>query len=208
MAEVLRIGFFLEDIAHERILRRVVERCAASVGIDEQRLTADIRNATHGSPAVLSEFRRYLRRFSTDAESPFDVLIVAIDGNCSGYTTKKREILELAERSSYPGIVVVGVPDPHIEKWYMADGQACRHAIAAPVLPNMPGYKCERQRYKRVLLDYIKSTGVVPLLGGAEYGPQIADAIDLQHAKQNDPSLGHFVTDLREAFVRILGHAE
>lgn len=199
MAEKITVGYFLEDIAHERFIKALVERIAADRGLQSGDLIHDVRNATRGSVA-LREFRRFLRDCVRRREDAFDLIVVAMDGNCTGYVEKREQLLALKEQAGYGGRVVCAIPNPHIERWYMADAESCRQALRAANPPQCPAYKCEKRRYKRALVEAIRSTGVESLLGGAEFGAEIAQAMDLYRAGQVDNALGHFMDDLRDAF--------
>ena len=63
-----------------------------------------------------------------------------------------------------------------------------------------PDQKCDRDKYKHLLVQEILKTGFFPNLGGIEYAEDIAAAIDLPRAASLDPSLGHFLDDLRDVF--------
>jgi len=95
--------------------------------------------------------------------------------------------------------LVCAIPDPHIERWYIADPEGLQQAIGAGVRPVPPAYKCERGRYKRAILGVFADVGIKPLLGGAEYGNDVVEAMDLYAAQQADPALKHFVDHLKEA---------
>jgi hypothetical protein len=197
----ITVGYFLEDIAHERFITALVTRIASEQAISAGDLQHDVRNATGG--ASIREFKQFLRDYAKGRESSFDVIVVAIDGNCTGYRKKRNQILELKHQVGYGGLVVCAVPDPHIERWYLADVAACQQAIGTTTQPQCPTYKCERKRYKQALTEAIQSTGVVSLLGGAEFGPQIIEAMCFYRAAQVDRSLGHFINDMRDAFASL-----
>gem|GEM_PF-191020 len=200
VAKPIVTGYFLEDIAHERFMKALVERIALEQGIRAENLSHDIRNATGGSGKSLAQFKRFLHEYAKGRESAFDIIVVAIDGNCTGYTQKRSEITAIKEQTGYGGQLVCAVPDPHIERWYLADGIACQKAIRSTAPPDCPAYKCEKGRYKNALGEAIRSAGVITLLGGAEFGPQIVEEMDFYRAGQNDSSLKHFIEELRVAF--------
>ena len=127
------------------------------------------------------------------------MLVVAIDGNCKGAAEIINRLSGITERNHYAGRVVYAVPDPHIEKWYMADIYACQNVLGTERQPQCPAYKCEKGRYKKALTEAIRSTGVVPLQGGAEYAEDIATQMNLYDAGQSDASLRRFITDMRNA---------
>ncbi len=195
----LRVGYFLEDIAHEKFVTALVRRVGQEVGLTPPILEHLVYNASGGKGRVMTELRNFLRDLQRGIISPTPVLVVAIDGNCQGYTEKRNEVRQVAERYGYAGELVCAIPDPHIERWYMADPKSLQRAIGAEVRPVLPPYKCEHGRYKRAMLDVFASVGIKPLLGGAEYGNDVVEAMDLYTAQQADPALGHFVDDLKGA---------
>lgn len=65
-----------------------------------------------------------------------------------------------------------------------------------------PDRKCDRDRYKRRLIEAIRGTGVTPSLGGVEYAEDMVRKMDVERAKQADRSFARFVDDLRRAFWR------
>ena len=195
----LRVGYFLEDIAHEKLITALVRRVGQEAGLASEALGHIVYNASGGKGRTMTELRSFLRDVQHGRISPIPVLIVAIDGNCQGYTEKHNEIRRVAEHSGYPGQLVCAIPDPHIERWYMADPGGLQQAIGAGVRPVLPAYKCERGQYKRVLLEVFADVGIRPLLGGAEYGDAVVEAMNLYTAQQADPALKHFVDCLRAA---------
>ena len=195
----LGIAVFLEDIAQDWLIKALVTRMAEVIGIASDAIEFRAYNASGGRGSVITELRRFLRDLGRGEVPPAPVLIVAIDGNCHGYPARSREIRDLAQRYSYPGLLVCAVPDPHIERWYMSDPAALQRVTesSAPVTP--PEYKCERARYKNALRDAFQQSGLVPLFGGTEYATDIVAAMDLRVACGNDSSLRQFLSDLRAA---------
>ncbi len=195
----LRVGYFLEDIAHEQFITALTKRVAEEVGLSSKSLEFVIRNASGGKGRVMTELRRFLRAVQRGRLSGTPVLIVAVDGNCQGYAEKRDEILSLAERYEYRGRVVCAVPDPHVERWYIADPGCLQRVLRTAVAVELPARKCERGLYKRILRAAFAEAGIRPPLGGAEYGGDIAREMDLYVAQQNDRALKHFVDELKEA---------
>ena len=195
----LRVGYFLEDIAHEKFVTALVRRVGQEAGLASEVLEHIVYNASGGKGRTMTELRRFLRDVERGIVPPTPVLVVAIDGNCHGYTEKHNEIRRVAEDYGYAGQLVCAIPDPHIERWYMADPGGLQQAIGARVRPVLPAYKCERGRYKRAILGVFADVGIKPLLGGAEYGNDVVEAMDLYAAQQADPALKHFVDHLKAA---------
>lgn len=192
MSHTVQITCFLEDIAQERFIIALIRRAANEEGIQVQ---LEVRNATHGSRVWL-EFAQFLQDLKRGSQPMPDVLLVAIDGNCQKVAHVRQHIDQEIERSevSVP-YTVCAVPNPHIERWYLEDQRAL-----AQVLPGAQSsklrYKCERDRYKKALREAIRKAGVEPLLGGAEYGEEIANALD---PEQMNKSFKKFWDDLKRA---------
>ena len=87
--------------------------------------------------------------------------------------------------------------DLYVEKWCLADPQAIQEilGVAAPAVPE----KCERHFYKQLLRQTILGSGQPILTNEMEYAPDLVAAMDLYHAGKNQPSLRHFVDELRSA---------
>jgi hypothetical protein len=200
----MTICYFLEDIAHERFLKALVARLAEEQGLSPDRLIHDVRNASGGRGKVLEEFRQFLDDLSRQSGTP-DVLVVAVDGDCVGYRQRREEILRIANQKEYKGLMACAVPNPHIERWYLADPEPLQRI--AGIQPVCPRYKCQRDLYKQALRDVFLKAGVTPLLGGAEYGEDIAREIDIYKVGRIDTGFKHFVEDLRTAFSSYLSFA-
>ncbi|GIX45978.1 MAG: hypothetical protein KatS3mg131_0189 [Candidatus Tectimicrobiota bacterium] len=186
---------FFEDIAQEKFITTLVQRAAQQVRIS---IRIEVRNAIRGSH-VWNELQDYLRDLRSRVEPLPDVLVVVIDGNCKKASQVRREIQSRVRQLVLPlpqECVVCAIPDPHIERWYLEDQQAFSQAI-----PNAQArklrYKCERDRYKMALYEAILASGVEPLLGGAEYGNDIASRLDPQRL---DRSFQKFWGELVRAF--------
>jgi hypothetical protein len=185
-----KIICFFEDVAHERFIKTIVERAGQEIGI---RTEVSMRNATHGS-RVWRELEQCLKDIQKGVEPMPDVLVVVIDGNCQKRTRVSERIRTLASRYDFPDErVVCAIPDPHIERWYLEDQKALVQVIPNAE-PRKIRYKCERDRYKRVLMETIRKAGIEPLLGGAEYGDEIAWTLD---PRRLDRSFRNFWDELR-----------
>jgi hypothetical protein len=194
----IEVGYFLEDIGQENFLKALVERVARETGLPPKRLRHDVRNATGGRGKVMGELRSFLRDVNHERERLFTLLVVAIDGDCRGYRERRDEIRAIVEQSGYPGLVVCAVPDPHIERWYLADPHGLQQVLEVSSVPAAPPYKCERGRYKQALRDAIRQTGATAPLGGLEYGPDVAEALDLYAVGKVDAGFKHFRDELQE----------
>jgi len=195
----IRVGYFLEDVGQETFIVALVERIAQQAGLATDDLSHDPRSTVGGRGRAVAELHRFLHDVTHEYERPFDILVVAIDGNCQSYTGKRKEIKRVVQQTGYPGPVVCIVPDPHIERWYLADARALAQVVGAKIHPKVPTYKCERGRYKGALRDALLQAGIVAPLGGAEYGADVAAALDLYTVGKADAGFKHSVDDLRAA---------
>ena len=203
VAETITAGCFLEDIGQERFIRALVLRVAAEAGCETGQIRFDVRSASGGGGVAIAGFRQFLRDCGAGQQSSFDILVAAIDGNCKGATEVTNRLSEFAARAGYAGAIVYAIPDPHIEKWYMADLSACQQVLGTAQQPKCPPLKCEKDLYKRALIDAIKTTGVIPLQGGSEYAAEIAQQMNLYEAGKNDASLGRFLSDMKTALLAV-----
>lgn len=199
----IKVGYFLEDRGHEIILKAFVARVAKEKGLKRGDWLDDVRASTGGKS--IEAYKVFLRDISRlNKPVPFDILIIASDGNCSGYQEKKQKLLKYAEKTHFPqlDILIFAIPDPHIERWYLNDPKGFNQAIGSGVLPVLPPYKCEKGRYKKVMRDAVASSDIKAQFGGYEYGEKIVGSMDLYRALKNDASLKHFIDDLKDAFTR------
>jgi|LJSS01.1.fsa_nt_gb hypothetical protein len=192
MSRTRQVVCFCEDIAHERFIKALIQRAGAEKNVAVQ---IKVLNATHGSK-VWNEFRQYLRELKAGTASLLDILVVVMDGNCQTAAKVRKDIEEEVMKVglTIPHLICA-VPDPHIERWYLEDQHAFKKVLPK-VQPRKLRYKCERDRYKRALVEAIRAADIEPLLGGAEYGEEIAQ--DLDPAKL-DRSFRAFWKDLGAA---------
>lgn len=196
MSEI-RVGYFLEDVAQQQFIVATVQQVAINVGLDAAALTHEVRNASGGKGKAMTELKQFLRDMAKGLISPPPILVIAIDGNCQGYTEKQKEIRQHAQKYKYPGHLICATPDPHIERWYMADPSCFQQVTGSSRLPEVPAYKCERGRYKKAMSEAMQSGSP---LGGVEFGAEIAQAMDMYKAQQAEPALRYFIDQLKEAF--------
>jgi hypothetical protein len=184
---------FCEDIAHERFITALIQRAAE----ERNRLVhIQVLNATHGSK-VWPEFRQYLEELKKGRRPVPDVLVVVIDGNCKRAAQVRKDIeQDVARLGVHIPHLVCAVPDPHIERWYLEDQHALK-AVLPKAQPKKLRYKCERDHYKQALRESIRAAGIEPLLGGAEYGEEIARHLNPHRL---DRSFKSFWKNLCEAF--------
>lgn len=188
---VIKITCFGEDSGHKAVISALLARVSREENVP---FLQDWRNATRGHGMVTKELKSLLRDIRRDQGGFPDLIVVATDGNCEGYTKRRGDIVDLTDR--IPGLqVVCAVPDPHIERWLLIDSAAFKAVLEVGC--QAPDQKCERDRYKKLLRDAVRQAGISPALGGIEYAEEIVDAMDLERSARSDPSLGHFLSELR-----------
>ncbi|OGQ17466.1 MAG: hypothetical protein A2138_18995 [Deltaproteobacteria bacterium RBG_16_71_12] len=189
---------FCEDRGHELLVRRLVERLARERSMA---LSLDTKSARGGAARALTELEGWQQGLRTGRLSGTpDLLVVVIDGNCMGHPAKQREIRALVDNAVFPRLVI-GCPDPHVERWLIADASAF-HRVVGVGCPRDPD-KCERDRYKQLVGEAVAGSAVVLLTGVMELAPDLVDAMDLYVAGSCQPSLRAFVDDLNAGLTQL-----
>lgn len=187
------IALFVEDFAHQSFLLALLLRLSAEFGVE---IRMDWRNARRGHGAVVNELKQFLRDMHRGRNALPDLIVVATDANCMGLVERLRQITDVTSKVDVPS--VCAVPDPHIERWLLVDSAAFKVVFGRGC--DAPDQKCERMRYKKMLIDAIRSSGVSPNLGGIEFSEDIVNAMDLNRAGAADASLRKLIEDLRAVF--------
>lgn len=185
-----RVSLFVEDLAHQRVIGALVQRVANDIGIEVRMAW---RSAVGGHPRVLQTFKQYLVDVGRQGPPAPSFIVVATDANCQGYGARSKEIGG-AEASIE---IVRAIPDPHVERWLLLDGAAFKKVFGKGC--KAPDQKCERDRYKQLLVNAIHASGTMPSLGGLEFVEQLVANMDLDRAAGADVSLRRFLDDLRRA---------
>jgi hypothetical protein len=189
---------FGEDTFHEDFVSVLVRRLSEEYGIQVSIRPYSVRG---GITRMHHELGEFLRDLANDDEVLPDAIIAATDANCVGYVERKG-VLERVLRNipQFEYLMVYAIPDPHIERWMMIDGNAFRAVFGRGC--NLPAPKCERGFYKNLLSNEIARSGIRAPLGGREYVNDIVQQMDLPRAGANEASFGHLLTDLRALFNR------
>jgi len=195
MAAKYTIAYFLEDIGQEAIIPPLVKRLIREAGKPADDFEHRTLNARGGRS--ISSYKTFLADARRRMHLPADLLIVGSDGNCQGFAKRRDEIRAEAADPPYPN-VVTAVPDPHIERWYLLDIPALSVAAGLSKIPALQQHKCDKDYYKRLLRSAFDGSSVIPPLGGTEYGPLVADRIDLYAAGKADHGLAEFVKAVRD----------
>jgi hypothetical protein len=191
MSSSIVIDLFVEDRAHEEFFLAMLDRLAFE---EKREVTLRVRSARGGHGRALTEFTLYqesvLKGFA--GMTVPDILVIAIDANCKPFIAARNEIeakvnLQLKDRT------VFACPDPHIERWYLADPDSFAKIIG--VRPNIGRKKCARDYYKAILSKTLIEGGYPPTLGGMEFAREIVQVMDLYRASKVDRSLKHFLDD-------------
>jgi hypothetical protein len=180
------VDLFVEDLAHEQFLVALLHRMASEEAVS---IDAHVRTARGGHPRVLNELRLYQRVMTMgaagdDVTMP-DVLIVAGDANCKRFAKARQEMRD-AITAPVSARLVVACPDPHVERWYLADPQSFKAVVG--MAPKVGKKKCKRDYYKQVLIRTVKQAGNPVTLGGIELARDLVGAMNLYRAGRNDRS--------------------
>lgn len=199
MPDDFRVALFVEDEAHRAFLEPMLKRVAGEEAVV---VHITVVSAQGGHPRAMKEFTTWQATWSRlrSPTNEVDIVVVAIDGNCSTFR-ETRERIRGAAPAEIQDRLVTACPDPHIERWFMADPASFTRVVgAAPVLGPE---KCARRHYKTVLANAVSDAGVSDLpLDGIEIAPDLATDMNLYHAGKNCPSLGAFIRDLRKLLKR------
>jgi hypothetical protein len=188
------IVFFLEDSAQEALIPNVVRRLIADEGKNVSAYELRILSARGGgSIRAYKEFIKGVKKRKTPAA---DALIVGSDGNCNGFTKRRAQLNAAAKDVPY-STVITAIPDPHVERWYLLDNQALAAASGVPVQAIPPNAKCDKGHYKKLLKDAFAAHNLFPPLGGAEYGPRVAETMNLYDAGVSDHALRDFIEQVQ-----------
>lgn len=187
MPEVL---LFVEDSAQEKFLTALLKRMAAERSVP---LTVRIRSARGGLAKVLGQLEDFANAVEKNQVRLPDGLVVGVDANCRGFQERRNAVQSRAGKLSE--FIVHAIPDPHIERWFLLDGEAFKTAVGRGC--KAPDAKCEKERYKRLLNTAVLDAGVQPLLGGAEYAEDIVKDYHIQRVADLDESFGKLVAEFR-----------
>lgn len=191
MSRELNVPVFAEDNAHEQFVTAVLRKLGVELGV---RLNVNVVSARGGHGQALAEFRAY--QLALEKQRMLGgLLVVAIDANCAGWSEMRSRIRAAIREQLFVGSAIA-CPDPHIERWYLADPVALSERFPGTSF-QLPRRKCERDLYKRLLHDCLSSAGEIVMLGGAEFAADIVDAMSFYRAGKQEPSLKAFIEDLR-----------
>ena len=193
----LKIGLFLEDIAQQLFITCLIRKVVAAVSDNADAVEFAARNASGGIPKMQGELRRYVHDYLQSGLSDYDLVVISQDTDCAGVPATKTRVSDIVTEG-YAGPLVIAAPDPCIEAWYLADQAAIRTVAQAASTPPLPR-GCDCNALKAQIHGLFREGGVNSPLGGAERAEEIVEAMDINRARQNAPSLNIFVSDLMAA---------
>ena len=182
-------------------VKAIVSRLAKSEDLPRPRI--DIGSARGGHGKAVAELKLFQRTTSGHAH---DALIIVIDADKSSWNTIRGELDQVVDRSGV-AYVIIWCPDPHIERWYLADPPSLMAAFGVDV--KVGDQISDRKTSKSLLKQSLQAAGHDVRLGGIEFAEEIVECMDLFNAGKNEPSLKHFLDDVRSVFREIaLGQRE
>ena len=187
------INLFVEDVAHEDFLTALIQRLAGDYNVIVSIKASSVRG---GRGKVIEELKQYLRDLQNYKDDLPDLIIVGTDSNCKGLSEQETEINQVT--SSLGDFVISMIPEPHIERWLLLDSEAFKIVFGkgCPV----PDQKCERGRYKNMLLNAIYQATMTPPIDGIERVEEFVYAMNFQRVERSDRSIRRFLTALQRRF--------
>jgi hypothetical protein len=186
------ISLFAKDFGHEAVLVPIIDRVAAQYEVKAKVRPVSVRG---GFGRVASELKEYVEALLKYSESLPDLVVVATDANCDGFRLRRNGLRDAAK--PIEDRVVYAVPDPHVERWLLRDPAAFKSVLGTPC--KIPDQKCDRDRYKSLLIQAIRAAGASPLIGGMEYADDIVRQMDLGPTTKDDDFCA-FLQDLHARF--------
>lgn len=194
-----RLLYFVEDGAQEAFIRALVLKAAALTGCHTAAWQHDVRIG-RGRGRTFTSFAGFLADVANGSVGRPDLLVVSVDADCDGAVATRRRLSQIAQKHNYAGPMLIAVPDPHIERWYMADQIALQAVAGCPGAPALPPIRCRKDLFKQRLVQAFQQGGIAPALGGAEFAEDIVDQMDPHRAGANDSSLDDFFHEARSLF--------
>ena len=187
------ISLFVEDEAHEDFLTALVQRLADTYQVEVHLAPYSVRG---GRGKVINALKRYQQELLHNQEELPQLIIVGIDGNCMRPPAREREINQVL--SDFADFAISAIPDPHIERWLLLDSEAFKTVFGSGCLT--PDRKCERDRYKRLLMNAIYEVGANPTLVGTQHVADLVNAMNFRRMARRSDSLGRFFKALQQQF--------
>jgi hypothetical protein len=184
---MIDVLLFAEDDAQERFIGTLAHRIAEERGVE---LRLRKRSGRGGFGNVLADLKSFSAMCERRPDQAPDLVIVAVDANCTGWNARRDQV-EQSVSQRLQERLVVAIADPHVERWFLLDGAAFRDVLGHGC--QAPDQKCEKDRYKELLINAVKGAGIDPLLGGLEYAEDLAKQMNLGRAANADQGLSRFI---------------
>jgi hypothetical protein len=180
------IDLFAEDHAHESVIKPLLQKIASEFGIE---VSIRALSARGGFGRVESQVRQYVAELLAKTQALPDLVVIATDANCEGVKQRRKRFKAVIEPIDDRCLLAV-----HIERWLLLDPAAFKQVLGEGCTP--PDKKCNRDRYKELLIEAVLNAGQVPLLHGLEHAADIVSALDF--ARLNKKSeLWTFANEVR-----------
>lgn len=125
MAERPWVDLYCEDSGHEQFTRALLKRLAGELDL---KLSINTVSGRGGHGQALTEFKAWQRAVTSgrgiNHQIP-DLLVLLIDANSAGWAQVYGEIKQAIDPAVFPRYAI-GCPDPHIERWCLADPQSVK----------------------------------------------------------------------------------
>ncbi len=187
------VNFFLEDSAQEAFIPHLFKRLVCEKGLDAEKF--ELRLLSDRGGVSIQSYKNFVKEAKRSTHLNADVLVVGSDGNCKGFQQKRTQITRVVAKPPF-STVFTAIPDPHIERWYLIDPSALSKVLEGAQV-ELPKHKCEKNYYKTLLMETFSQCGVLPPLGGIEYGPEIAHIMDIYSASKLDHGFKDFVDQVQ-----------
>lgn len=191
MAKHFHVDLLCEDRGHEQFLSPLIQRIVVEFG-----LLLDLRvvSARGGAPRLDLELELFRKSIEFNSRKP-DAIVIGQDGNCNGWL-KTADQIKARLGSKLAHLLVPACPDPHVEKWYLADQSAFTKVVGGGRI-SLSTAKCQRDYYKRLLTKAIGDAGHFDGSGGLDFGPDLVAQMDIFATCRSNPDLASFVDGLR-----------
>ena len=187
------INLFVEDVAHEDFLLALIHRLANEYKVQTNLVSSSVRG---GRGKVITELKQYMQDLQHINMILPDLVIVGTDSNCKELLEREKEINQVT--SNLSSIFINMIPEPHIERWLLLDSEAFKvvYGKGCPA----PDQKCERDRYKKMLLNAIYDATKTSPIDGTERIEDLVKRMNLQRMSESDRSIRRFLTPLQQQF--------
>ena len=193
------IDLYCEDIDQESLVAALVGRIARECDLNPVVHPRSVRGGKGKVREQVTARQRALSKGQAGIGMP-DLLVISVDANSVGIGPTRDEVREYVDDTVTPRLAIA-CPDPHIERWYVADAAAFAEIVG--VDPTLPKQKQSKDIYKNHLRSILEDAEIEILLGAHEIGPDIAAQMDIYAAGKADQGFKLFVDEARQAFMSV-----